>query len=202
MGPAVAFGAALCYGSAAFTTSTPAPWQGAASTTSPPVITVSNSCDSPVDGNYNLLSTLTASGSPVYKHETEEIWIFHDLQCGVYGPNNNPISARWIMSLQGEEPDYTRNFELRNGNCNGYAYYETTNDTAVPITSNWNEQCSGSWAVRSLTTSLPPPPPPPPAPPAPPGEELSSGTIGTIVVGAYLGIAAIAGAAYQALHDQ
>lgn len=46
------------------------------------------------------------------------------------------------------------------------------------------------------TTTAPAPPAPPPAPPAPlRGEELSSGAVGGVVVGAYLGVAAIAGAA-------
>ena len=65
----------------------------------------------------------------------------------------------------------------------------------IPLYNN-NGILAAAPVDASQDKPTPPPPPSPPAEPAPPASEgLSSGAIGGIVVGAYLGVAAIGGAA-------
>ena len=83
------------------------------------------------------------------------------------------------------------------GTQNVTACFEKTEATCTKtqLDTDWAATGSGHPFDDLTWCPLPPPPPAPPPPSPPPAEELSSGAIGGIVVGAYLGVAAIGGAA-------
>jgi len=94
---------------------------------------------------------MTANGSPFFKAQGQEAYIYYDANCA--GLVDGKEKARWI--LDDSRPDTTRMMDLDgDGNCNYTARVNWDDGSRPPYTQEWLMMCGGKWASVHLAFQL------------------------------------------------